>query len=56
MMIADALKSHIRPVITEMTATKHIPTSHVCSMEKNELKYFLVQKTLFQIYSTDKDK
>ena len=39
-----------------MTATKHIPTSHVCSTEKGELKEFLVDKTLSQICSMDEDK
>ena len=32
MMIADALNLHVYPVITEMTATKQIPTLHVCYM------------------------
>ena len=35
MMRSDALNSHIYPVRTEITATKHIPISHVCSNDKN---------------------
>ena len=56
MLIADALNSHIYPVRTKMTATKQIPTLHICSMVKSELKEFLVDKKLSQIYSTDEDK
>ena len=33
MMIAYALKLYVYPVRTEMTATKYIPTSQVCSMD-----------------------
>ena len=42
MMRADALNLHIYPVRTEMTATKQIPNSHVCSTDKSKLKEFLV--------------
>ena len=56
MMRADALNYHVYPVRTEMTATKQIPTSHVCSTEESKLKEFLVDKFLSQIYSTDEDK
>ena len=36
MMKADFLNSHGYPVRTEMTATNHIPTSHVCYMDESE--------------------
>ena len=39
-----------------MTGTKQIPTLHVCSKDESQLKEFLIEKTLLQIYSTDKDK
>ena len=39
-----------------MTGTKQITTSHVCSTYESELKYFLVDKTLSQIYSMDEDE
>ena len=39
-----------------MTGTKQIPTSYVFSTDESELKEFLVDKTLSQIYSTDKDE
>ena len=38
MMIADEFNSHVYPVRTEMTDTKYIPTSNVCSTDKSELK------------------
>ena len=44
MMGANVLSSHIYPVGTEMTGTKHIPTLHVCSMDERELKEFIFQK------------
>ena len=53
-MRVDALNSDNYPVRTEMTVKKQIPTLHVCSAEKIELKEFLVDETLSQIYSTDK--
>ena len=56
MMRADALNSDNYPMKTERTGTKHIPTSHVCSTDKSELKEFPVDKTLLNIFSTDKDK
>ena len=56
MMIDDALNSHVYPVRTEITATKQIPTSHVCYTDENELKEFLVDEILSQICSTDEDK
>ena len=56
MMRADTLNSHGYPVITEMTATKQIPTLHVFSKDESELKEFPVEKTLSQIFSTDKDE
>ena len=39
-----------------MTATKHIPTLRIYSMDESELKEFLVDKTLSQICSTNEDK
>ena len=35
---------------------KHIPTSYVCSTDESELKEFLVDATLSQSCSTDKDE
>ena len=46
MMIADDLNLHIGLVITEMTDTKHIPASHVSSMDESELREFLVHENL----------
>ena len=56
MLISDVLNSHIYPVGTEMTGTKHIPVLHVCSTDKRELKEFLVNKTILQICSAYKDE
>ena len=56
MMRADALNLHVYTVRMEMTTTKQIPISHVSSTDEIELKDFLVDKTLFQICSTDKGK
>ena len=56
MMRADALNLHVYPIRTEITATKHILTSHVSSMDESKLKEILVDKTLFRICSTDEDK
>ena len=56
MMIADALNLHVYPIKTEMTGTKHIPTSHVCSKENRKPKGFLVDKNLPQIFSMHKDE
>ena len=56
MMRADALKLHVYPVRTEMTATKQIPILHVFSTYKSKLKEFLVDKTLSQICSMDEDE
>ena len=55
-MRADALNLDVYTLRTQMTAMKQIPTSHVCSTDESELKYFLVDETLSQIYSTDKDE
>ena len=52
----DAINSENYPIRTEMTATKQILTSHVCSTDKNELKELLVHKTLSQICSTNEDE
>ena len=56
MMRSDVLNTCIYPVITELTATKQIPISHVCSTDESKLKEFLVDETLLQICSTDKDE
>ena len=56
MMIADDLNLHVYPLRTEMTATKQIPTSHVCSTHESELIEFLVDKTLSQICPTDDEE
>ena len=56
MMRADTLNSENYPVRTEMIGTKQIPTSHIFSTDKIELKYFLSDKTLLQICSTDEDE
>ena len=39
-----------------MTATKQIPTSHVCSTDESKLKEFLVDETLLQISSAEESK
>ena len=56
MLRADALNLHVYPVRTEMTATKHILVSHVCSTDDSKLKGFLVDKTLLRNCSTDQDE
>ena len=56
MMRADALNSHIYPVRTETTDTKHILISHVFSIDESELGEFLVGIFLLQVYSTDEDE
>ena len=56
MLRADALNLHVYLVRTEMTAKQQIPTSHVYSMDDSEFKKFLVDKTLSQICSTEKDE
>ena len=56
MMRADALNSHVYPVRTEITATKQILTSHVCSTDEIKLKESPVNKTLSQKCSMDEDK
>ena len=39
-----------------ITATKQIPTSHVCSTDERKLKEFPVNKKLSQICSRDEDE
>ena len=46
----DALNSHV------YFDTKQIPVLHVCSTYKSELKEFLGNETLSQIYSRDEDE
>ena len=56
MMIDDALKLHVYPVRTEITATKQVPILHLCYTEEIKLKDFPVDETLLQIYSADEDE
>ena len=56
MMRSDALNSHGYRVRMEMTATKQIPTSHICSTDESELKESPVNETLLQSCSTDKEE
>ena len=56
MMRYDALNLHVYPVRTEMTDTKQIPISHVCSTDKSESEEFLVDENLPQVCSTDEYK
>ena len=56
MMRSDALNLHVYPVRTEITDTKQIPISHVCSTEKSELEEFLVEETLSQICYTNEEE
>ena len=55
-MRVDALNSDNYPARIEMTVKKQIPTLHVFSTDKSKLKEFLVDETLSQICSTDKDE
>ena len=55
-MRADDLNSHVYPVRTEMTGTKQILISYICSTDESESEDFLVDETLLQVYSTDEDK
>ena len=56
MMRSYDLNSHVYSVRTEMTGTKCIIISHVCSVYKRESEEFPVEETLLQVCSTDKDK
>ena len=56
MIRSGALNSHGYPVRTEMTATKHILTSHVGFTDESKLKEFPVNKTLSESCSTDEDE
>ena len=56
MVRSYAFNLHGYPVRTEITTTKQILTSHVCSMDKSKLKEFPVNETLLQSCSTDKDE
>ena len=56
MIRSDAINSDNYPVRTEMISMKQIPTSHVFSTDKRELKEYLVDKILSQIYSRDEDE
>ena len=46
MMRADALNSHVYPVRTEITDTKQILPSPVCSTDEIKLNYFLVDENV----------
>ena len=56
MMISDALNSHVYPIRTEMTGTKHFPISHICSTYKSKSEEFLAEENLLQVCSTDEDE
>ena len=56
MMIADAHNLDNYLVKTKMTATKQIPILHVCCKYEINLKEFIFDKNLSQIYSTDEDE
>ena len=49
---ADTLNSYGYPVRTEMTT----PSSHLCSMDKDESEGIIAHKTLSQSCSTEKDE
>ena len=51
-----ALNLENYPVRMEMTATKQILTSHVCSTDKSKLNEFLVNKTPLKTCSKDEEK
>ena len=52
----DALNLDNYPVITEMTGSKYILISQVCSTDDRESKEFLVDENLMQVCSTDEFK
>ena len=56
MMRYDSHNLHVYPVRMEMTSTKHITTSHVCSTDERILKEFLVGKTLSRICYRDNNE
>ena len=57
MMRSGVLNSHIYPVRTEMTGLKHIQILHVCSMDFNKSKEFLVDKNIaFLFHGEGKNK
>ena len=55
-MRADDLNSDNYPVRMETTFTKQIPTLHVFPTDERELKYFLVDKNLLHICSTEENE
>ena len=55
-MRVDALNSDNYPVRMEMTGTKQVPTSHVCSTDDSKLKQFPVDENLSQICYTNEDE
>ena len=55
-MRADTLNLDTEPVRMEMPVINHIPISRIFSTEKGELKEYLVNKNLSQVYSTDEGK
>ena len=55
-MRAYAFNFHVEPVRTEITATQHIPVSHICYSDKIKPKWIIADKNLSQVCSTDKIK
>ena len=56
MVRSYAFNLHSYPVRIEITTTKQILTTHICSTDKSKLKEFPVNETLSQSCSTDKDE
>ena len=56
MLRAYSLHSQVYSVRIEMNVTKHIMISHVSSTDESKSKEFLVEKTLLQVCSMDKDE
>ena len=55
-MRADALNLHVYPVRMEMAGTKQIQILNVCSTDESKSEDFLVDKTLSQVSSMDKEE
>ena len=56
MMRSDYLNLHVYPVKTDMTGMQQIFAFHVCYTNERILEWFLVEKTLLQVCSTDEDE
>ena len=52
MMKACAFKSHIEPLIIEITGTQHIPISQICNSDKRKSKGIIEDKNLSKVCST----